>query len=380
MHAEIVAIGSELLLGEIVDTNSSTIAKKLQGIGLPLYFTATVGDDRERMVAVIRLALTRSNVVITTGGLGPTADDLTRSAVAEAVGQPLLFDEHLLRQIEGWFHRSGRIISENNRLQAFRPANSIPLENPVGTAPCFIVETATGCLISLPGVPKEMEYLMDHAVLPYLRRRFSLTHCIKSRVLKTSGVGESLVDERVSEFERMTNPSVGLNASVGQVIVRITADAENEAAADDLIAPVEAEIRKRLGQWIFGADDDSLVSVIDRELLSRGQQVALLEQGTGARLTSKLDGWGCFAGARISPIASESAAFTDTAGQIAAELGATWGLSIKLENRQLLVVALNGPQGLQHTQRNYGGHPDLAPEWAANIALDMLLQTLRSTS
>src|SRR5574341_444298 len=209
MHAEIIAIGTELLLGELVDTNSAFIAKKLQTIGVPLHYTSTVGDNPDRIVSVIRHAVARSEVVITTGGLGPTVDDMTREAVAQATGRPLVFDEDLLKQIEDRFSRWGRKMSENNRRQAYRPEGSLPIENPVGTAPSFIVDLGERVTISLPGVPREMEYLMDAAVLPYLRQRFNLTGLIRSRELKVSGLGESVVDEQVGDLEKLSNPAVG---------------------------------------------------------------------------------------------------------------------------------------------------------------------------
>ncbi|HKZ69923.1 MAG TPA: CinA family nicotinamide mononucleotide deamidase-related protein, partial [Anaerolineales bacterium] len=252
MHAEIIAIGAEILLGEIVDTNSALISKKLQGIGMPLHYTSTVGDDLDRITAVIRHALSRSDIVITTGGLGPTVDDMTREGIARATGRPLIFDESLLNQIEERFQRWGRKMTENNRQQAYRPEGSLVIENPVGTAPSFIVDLGDRVTVSLPGVPREMEYLMDNAVLPYLRKRFALTGIIKSRDVKVSGLGESMVDEKVSDLEKLTNPTVGLNAKSGVVIIRITATAASEAEADRLIAAVERTARERLGDAIFG--------------------------------------------------------------------------------------------------------------------------------
>ena len=155
MHAEIIAIGTEILLGEIVDTNSATIAKKLQSIGLPLHYTSTVGDDMGRIISVLQHALSRSTILITTGGLGPTVDDLTREAIAQATARPLIFDEKLLAQIEERFKRWGRTMTDNNKQQAYRPQDSIPIENPVGTAPSFIVDLGDRVTISLPGVPRD---------------------------------------------------------------------------------------------------------------------------------------------------------------------------------------------------------------------------------
>jgi nicotinamide-nucleotide amidase len=174
MDAEIIAIGSELLLGQIVDTNSSYIAKCLAENGIELVRTSAVGDDFGRMEAIIKETIARSSIVITTGGLGPTEDDLTREVIAHATGRPLVLDPYLLEQIEAHFKRRGFRMTENNRKQANIPEGAIPVENPKGTAPAFIVEGSDYVTVSLPGVPLEMKYLMENSVVPYLRNRFNL--------------------------------------------------------------------------------------------------------------------------------------------------------------------------------------------------------------
>ena len=174
MKAEVIAIGSELLLGQIVDTNSGYIAKSLAVNGIDLIQTTTVGDNLQRMKEVIKDSIHRSQIVITTGGIGPTEDDLTREAVAEVFQRPLTFQPHLMEQIEALFKKRGFRMSENNRKQAYIPEGAIPIENPKGTAPGFIVEYLNGAILSIPGVPFEMEYLMENTVIPYLRKRFDL--------------------------------------------------------------------------------------------------------------------------------------------------------------------------------------------------------------
>ena len=380
MHAEIISIGSELLLGEIIDTNSAAIAKKLQTIGMPLHFTSTVGDDLGRMVAVIQQGLARSDLVITTGGLGPTVDDLTREAFAQAVGRPLVFDEALLAQVAERFRRFGRAMSDNNRQQAYRPEGSIPIENPVGTAPCFIVEQDGHIAICLPGVPREMEYLMDHAVLPFLREHFKLRGIIKSRALKVSGAGESLVDERVGDLEKLANPAVGLNAHSGVVVIRITATADSVEAADRLIAPVESAVRERLGQLVFGADADTLEGVVLAELARRGERLGIVESGTGGRLAGKLadTGVGAFADGRILALA-ESVDWVDLARETARQAQADWGLAcaiVQVKGGMRLNVGIWHETHGEHWQRGFGGHPALAAEWSSNLALDALRQIL----
>src|SRR5512139_2921959 len=178
MHAELITSGSELLLGQLVDTNSAFIARTLRGIGLNLFYKTTVGDNEDRMVEVLRVAMARSDVIITTGGLGPTVDDVTRPAVARATGRELEFRPDLLEQIEARFKSFGVAMSENNRRQAFIPCGAIAIENPVGTAPSFIVEHEHRVVISIPGVPSEMEYLLTRQVVPYLKNKLNLREVI----------------------------------------------------------------------------------------------------------------------------------------------------------------------------------------------------------
>jgi nicotinamide-nucleotide amidase len=288
MNAEIISIGTELLLGEIVDTNSAHIARNLRDIGLNLFFTTTVGDNHQRIVEALEAALNRADVVITTGGLGPTVDDVTRQAVATATGRTLVFRQDLLDQIAERFVRLGSQMSENNRQQAYIPEGAIPIENPVGTAPCYIVENERGVVISLPGVPSEMKYLLDHAVLPYLRQRFNLTSIIKARVLRTAGIGESTVDDLIGDLMALPNPTVGLAAHTGQTDIRITAKADSEAEADALIAVVEAQVRDRVGSFIYGSGKETLETALVRELRRLSLRLALCETGLGGRLHERL--------------------------------------------------------------------------------------------
>ena len=289
MQAEVITVGSELLLGQIVDTNSAVIARHFASIGLNLFYKTTVGDNLARTTAVIRQALDRSDVVVTTGGIGPTADDITREAVAAATGRELLFSEELLRQIEVYFASRGFSLSPSNRRQAYIPSGAIAVENPVGTAPAFIVDEGDKTLITLPGVPREMEYLLVNRALPYLRERYGIRGEIRMRVLKCVGLGESRIGERLADFmEKGANPTVGTLAHLGQVDVRIAAKAANAEEARGLIAPVEAEIRKRLGEAVFGADSDTLEAEIGRRLTAMATKVALVEVGTAGAATERL--------------------------------------------------------------------------------------------
>ena len=289
MQAEIVSVGSELLLGQIVDTNSAVIGRHLAASGLDLYYKTTIGDNLSRLTAGLRQALARSEVVITTGGIGPTADDITREAVAAATGRELEFSEHLMAQIEAFFRARGFKLSPSNRRQAFIPRGAIPIENPVGTAPAFIVEVGERCVITLPGVPREMEHLLVTRVLPYLRERYGLKGEIRLRVLKVVGLGESRIGELLADFmEKGRNPTIGTLAHLGQVDVRIAAKGSDADAAQRLIEPVEAQIRERLGDLIFGADNETLESVISAQVRRVGARVAVAESGSGGMVAERL--------------------------------------------------------------------------------------------
>ena len=256
--AEIITIGTEILLGEILDTNARSLARTLRDQGIDLYRKTTVGDNVARIAQAIQQSMERSDIIITTGGLGPTVDDPTRQAVALAVGVETEYRPELWEQIQARFQRFGRTPTENNRRQAYIPQGASVVENPVGTAPAFIVETGGCAIIALPGVPHEMEHLMTYAIIPYLRRCFNLQSVIKARVLHTAGVGESQIDDLIGDLEGLSNPTVGLAAHSGQVDVRITAKADSQAEVDALISTVEQALRQRLGDWVYGADQETL--------------------------------------------------------------------------------------------------------------------------
>ena len=290
MKAEIIAIGSELLLGQLVDTNSSYIAKRLAENGIELVQTTTVGDDLRRMKEVIREAIHRSQIVITTGGIGPTEDDLTREAMAEVFERPLTFQPHLMEQIEDLFKKRGFRMAENNRKQAYIPEGSIPIENPKGTAPGFIVETSNVAVISIPGVPVEMEYLMENRVIPYLRNRFEIKHqVIQLKVLRACGLGESAIGLQIKDLMKESqNPSVGTLASIGDIRIRIAAKAENPEEASTLIQKMEKEIRNRLGTLIYGVDNETLHGNIAKEMERLNLTLSVMETLTGGIISQKL--------------------------------------------------------------------------------------------
>ncbi len=283
MNVEIVSIGTEILLGEIVDTNSASLARQLRDIGANIYFMTTVGDNRARIADALRTALGRADVVITTGGLGPTVDDVTRQGVADATNRKLEFRPELLAEIAERFRLFGSKMSDNNRVQAYIPAGSIPVYNRLGTAPCFIVEAAAGTIISLPGVPREMRDILAATVIPYLRERMGGKGIIKARVLRTAGIGESSLDSQIGDLMTASNPTVGLAAHTGQTDIRITARADSEAEADTLIAEAEAAIRERVGEHIYGVGEEKLETVFARQLNERGFSLAVSYTGPPGR-------------------------------------------------------------------------------------------------
>lgn len=291
MKAEIIAIGTELLLGQIVDTNSAYIAQRLATIGLDLHFKSTVGDNLERIKNTLKLALSRADYIITTGGLGPTQDDLTREAVAEILNKPLVFQPHLYQQIGDFFKRAGRPMSPNNKKQAYIPAGSIPIENPVGTAPGFIAEKNGQAIIVLPGVPHEMRHFMEHSVLPYLRKKLGIKEVIVSRVLKLFGIGESMVDEAIKDLMAAgVNPTIGLLAhtQIGEIHIRLTAKATEVAQAQNLIAPLEAQIKERLTDYIFGVDEEKYEEVLLRLLKEKKKTLSVAETSFGSSAIQSL--------------------------------------------------------------------------------------------
>ncbi|MGD8730456.1 MAG: CinA family nicotinamide mononucleotide deamidase-related protein [Anaerolineales bacterium] len=289
MEAEIITIGTEILLGEIVDTNTRTLARKLRDIGIDIYLTSTVGDNALRISEAVRASASRADLIITTGGLGPTIDDATREGIASSMGHDLIFNDELWHQIQARFAQFGREPTENNRRQAYIPEGALPIENPVGTAPSFILEAETATVIALPGVPSEMIHLLDNDVIPYLKRKLGAYEIIQTRLVRTAGIGESILDERISDLEELSNPTVGLSAHPGRVDIRVTAKAKTKQQADEMLWGIQATLQQRLRNHIYGIDDQSLESVVLGLLEERAWDLAIMESGTGNLLTSSLN-------------------------------------------------------------------------------------------
>ena len=288
--AEVVTIGSELVLGQLTDTNAAYIASKLSEIGVGLAFHTTVGDDREMMIQALKQALDRCRIVITTGGIGPTEDDLTREVAAELFGRKLVLRQDLLEYIEGLFRRMGYHMAENNKKQAYIPDGATPIHNPYGTAPGFMVEDSGRILICLPGVPHETEPLIRDEILPLLQKKFSPDGRVwVNRVLKVCGVGESNVDAQLKElFHSMKNPTIGLQAGSGEIKIRLTARADNQAQAIELLDKGEADIRAIIGPLIFGTGEETLPGNTVGILRDRGLTLAVGETVTRGVVTAEL--------------------------------------------------------------------------------------------
>jgi nicotinamide-nucleotide amidase len=379
--AEIITIGTELLLGEIFDTNTRYLARALRDMGVDVYRTTTIGDNEERIAQVIQEALARCQIVITTGGLGPTVDDPTRQAVARALGVRLEFRPELWNQIEERIsQRYGRKPSPNNMRQAWIPEGSIPVSNPVGTAPSFIFERGDTCLTSLPGVPREMEYLYQNAVIPYLKQRYHLTGLIKARVLHTAGVGESQIDEWIGDLETLHNPSVGLLAHPGQCDVRITAKAASTEEADQMIAQIEATVRERCGEAIYGADTETLESVVFQKLAGQGWKMSAFECNLNSELRDRLRNNGLPPSwVRIETGDCAPASMEQALQDLSTSLGVEVVLGAALQpgsEKQSLALAVLTPSGLVQSQRSYGGPPQMGVAWAVQTALDFLRRSL----
>ena len=289
MTAEVLCVGSELLLGNITNGNARWIAEQLAALGVPHQRQMVVGDNRERLMAEVRQAAGRCRVLITTGGLGPTPDDLTTEAIAAAFETPLVEHPEIWAEIQARLSARGRICSPSNRRQAFLPEGAAVLPNPTGTAPGMIWSPVPGfTVLTFPGVPSEMKAMWQQTAAPWLRQSGLAAGVFASRMLRFWGVSESALAEEMADLLEQANPTVAPYAGAGEVKLRITARAEHQADAEALLLPVEREIRRRTGQSCFGVDEQSLAEVVLQQLRQRGQTVAVAESCTGGGLGAAL--------------------------------------------------------------------------------------------
>jgi len=288
MIVEVIAVGTELLLGQIVNTNAGFIGSMLAERGFDAHFHQTVGDNLERMVEAIDTASRRADAVIITGGIGPTQDDITREALAVAIGRELVFNDDYADRLRKWWSSRGATMPENNLRQATHPAGSELMINPRGSAPGIALEHEGTSLFCVPGVPAEMEFLVVNEVLPRLARLAGTDQAIASRLIRTWGRSESGVAEALDDLYEATNPSIAFLASASEIKVRVTAKAATVSEAMALIEPVELEVRARLGDSVFGVDDETIERVLLDLLAERGYTIGTAESVTGGMVTARL--------------------------------------------------------------------------------------------
>lgn len=289
MSAEIICVGTEILLGDILNTNSQYLAKELAKLGIPHYFQTVVGDNKARIQQSIKIAMSRSSIIIFTGGLGPTPDDLTTEAIAEFFHTPLEERPEILADIKEKFAKRGRLMSESNKKQALLPLGASILPNPIGTAPGMIWQPRPNLsILTFPGVPSEMQSMWQATAVDYLKSIGWGKEIIHSRMLRFWGIGESDLAEKVHHLFALTNPTVAPYASKGEVRLRISAKAPSISQAMALIAPIEAEIKQIAGEDYFGSDEENLAAVVGKLLSASHQTLAVAESCTGGGLGSTL--------------------------------------------------------------------------------------------
>lgn len=286
MNAEIICVGTELLLGDILNTNARFLARELASLGISLLYQSVVGDNEQRLTAQLDLALERSELIILTGGLGPTKDDLTKEVCCRVMGVELAEDAETVRDITAFFAARGRTMSENNLKQALLPKGGIKLNNPRGTAPGCVIEKDGRMLAMLPGPPREMQPMFTDELRPLLLKKSG--GVIYSKEVRTFGIGESNMAQAVSDLLDSANPTVAPYAKDGEALLRVTAFAADEATAEAMCGEVIGTIKERLGGYIYTTEYSSLEETLLHLLLERGETVALAESCTGGLIAKRL--------------------------------------------------------------------------------------------
>ncbi|HBX49306.1 MAG TPA: competence/damage-inducible protein A [Clostridiaceae bacterium] len=286
MNVEIISVGTELLLGNILNTDAQYISRRLSDIGLTVYFQTVVGDNKERLKKAFKTAYERADIIITSGGLGPTNDDLTKETGAEYFNKKLVLDEKSLDAIKEYFKSLNRKIGEGNKKQAYFPEDAIIIPNGNGTAPGCIIEDGGKVLINLPGPPSELIPMFENGVMPYLTKYQD--GVIFSKVLRVCGIGESFVAEKIKDIlDKQTNPTVAPYAKEGEVTLRITAKGRDEEEAKRLIVPVEKEIRNILGDYVYGVGETTIEEVVSNMLIDKKLTLSVAESCTGGMIASR---------------------------------------------------------------------------------------------
>ncbi|MDI3534136.1 MAG: nicotinamide-nucleotide amidase [Thermosediminibacterales bacterium] len=286
MNAEIISIGTELLLGQILNTNAQYLSKSLASIGINVYYRTEVGDNQKRLKSVFETALKRSDLIITTGGLGPTEDDLTKETIADVLGLELEEDFEALQSIKNYFEKIKVKMTNNNKKQALIPKGSIALPNRQGTAPGVLIEKNNKTVFMLPGPPNEMMAMYKEHVEPYLIKRGQ--GIIKSKVLKFIGIGESSLEEKIKDLLRSDNPTLAPLAGRGEVSLRITAKGTEAKKVEEKISNMEKLIRARVGKYVYGVDDETLEECVGKILVDKNQTISIAESCTGGLIADKL--------------------------------------------------------------------------------------------
>lgn len=287
-RAEVVAVGSEIVLGQISNSHAQYVSDELAKRGLYVYHHVAVGDNESRIRTVFEIALKRSNVVIVTGGLGPTADDLTKEALASFLGRKLVLSDDALSHLKQYFANRKREMPEQNIKQAYCIEGGLLIANQNGTAPGQYIHANDVHFFLLPGPPLEMRPMLRNDVIPRLLDTFGGERALMSRILHFCGIGESDVDERISDLTVGTNPTVAPLAGEGEMLLRITATANSEAAAKEKVLPIETELYNRFAPYIYGVDDETLPQVVGRLLLKHNRTLAVAESCTGGMLAQML--------------------------------------------------------------------------------------------
>jgi len=385
MKAEIMMIGTELLLGQIEDTNATFMGRVLADNGIDLYQKTTVGDNTDRIVNALRDALHRSDVVLCSGGLGPTEDDITRECVAEVLQRPLEYHEDMFAHIESLFLRYRLKITENNKRQAMVPRGAIVIDNPNGTAPGLIVDDPQGVIVCMPGVPRELEPMLKDSVIPWLKKKYQLDGLIHYRVLKVCGLGESQVDQIIGDLIlNGKNPTVGVLANPAFVRIRIAAKARTREEAEALIDPVDAEVRKRLPNLIMGVDDDTVESVVNRLLAERDWTLAIAETASGGIVAARLTAANAtqFAGGKVYRVESIDVASIERAARKLAEstreeFQATCALGVVSDPRQgVTIVSFVHPNGAEEWAVGRAGTNEIMQGRLATVSLEYVRRFL----
>ena len=408
MRAEIISVGTELLLGQIVDTNAAYLSQVLSSLGIDIYYRSTVGDNAARLADTLKTALSRSDVVITIGGLGPTEDDLTKETIADALGDEMVADPVSEAKIRDFFERRGLPIAESNLKQALSPKHGQVVPNDVGTAPGALFEKDGKIVIALPGPPGEMIPMVDRYVTPILSERAASTSgrsVIKSRVLRVCGIGESAAEIKVKDLLASSNPSLAPYAKGGEVHFRVTAKSADEDEAERLIAGLESKVRERLGEFIYGIDEETLETVVVRMLVERGLTLALAESCTGGLVANRItnvpgssetlmaaivayanEAKTKFLGVPEETLRAHGAVSSETAQAMAEGAARNVGTDIALgitgiagpgggsdeKPVGLVYIAMRTPSGVEVTRNMYGGSREDIKMRASQTALNML--------